>query len=75
MEGLHTAIHHFGKPGDLGDADDGKTSLLQGPGGPAGRHQLEAAAGKSPGKVDQAGFVGNAYESSRHVSTIRVGVR
>jgi hypothetical protein len=59
MEGFHATVHHFGEPGDLGYADDGETGLLQGPGGPAGRYQLETTPGKSAGKVDQAGFVGN----------------
>jgi len=75
MESLHTTVHHFGKAGDLRDADDGKPCLLQSPRGPARRHQLEAAAGKSAGKVDQASLVGNAYEGSRHKRRQLSGLR
>jgi hypothetical protein len=57
MKRLDAAVHHFGKTGDVGDAYNGKTRLLQRFGGPAGRYELEAARGQSSSELDQAGFV------------------
>ena len=65
---LDAAVHHFGESGDIGDAHHRQTSLLEGAGGAAGRDQLEPATDKAVGEVNQAGFVGNTNERSRHMA-------
>ena len=66
VQRLHAAVHHLGKAGDVGDADDRRGRPAQRPRGAAGRHQLEAAGGEAARKVDEAGFVGNAEQGSWH---------
>ena len=59
VQRLDPAVHHFGKPGQLGDVFDlqpGRRDRLR---GAAGGDELDAVAGERLGEFDQAGLVGN----------------
>ena len=62
MERLHPAVEHLGKSGDGRDVGDRQARLAERPGGPAGRHELEAEVHESPPEVDETGLVADRQE-------------
>ena len=73
VQRLDAAVHHLGKSGHFGDADDGKSRGFECPRRTAGRHELETARGKTARELDEAGLIGNAQERSRHGNRAHVG--
>ncbi len=62
MQGLHPAVHDLGEPGDAGDLAHGNAMAGQQPGRATGGKDLDLAAGKLPGELEQAGLVGDGKE-------------
>src|SRR5262249_28945555 len=57
MEGLHPAVQHLGESRDIGDANYGKTSILEGLGSPPSRDEFPSHPGQRGGKWDQTGLL------------------
>ena len=57
-----------GKPVTSETLMTGSPAVGEGPGGAAGRDQLDAEGGQAAGEVDQAGFVGNTQNCAHNVS-------
>ncbi|MNL76082.1 hypothetical protein D3C87_2019880 [compost metagenome] len=57
MQRLDAAVHHFGKAGEVSDLPHLEAGILDQLVGAAGRDQLDAGRGQSPGKVGHAGLV------------------
>ena len=73
VEGFDAAVEHLGKAGEVADVAHGKAGVAQGAGGAAGGDEFDAEGGEGLGKVDQAGFVGDAQDGAfnfRHISSL-----
>ena len=70
MNGLHAAIQHLRKLGDLGHfAQRRDPGLLEHPISSAGRKHLDAQARKSAGKIHNSGLIGDADQSALNIVT------
>ena len=65
MQRLDAAVHHFRKSGQLADVDDLQPGVAQRHAGAAGRHKLDAEAGKRAREFDDPGFVGDGNKGAR----------
>jgi hypothetical protein len=70
MQRLNAAIHHFGRAGQLGDIDYGKSGILESLGGAARRDQLNAEARQRGRKCNQTGLVGDRKQSAGYASRV-----
>ncbi len=57
MQGLHPAIHHLGKAGELGDVLHRQAGGLDRLAGAAGGDQLDPEPGEGPRRLDKTGLV------------------
>ena len=64
VEGLDAAVEHLGEAGEVADVADGQAGFAEGAGGAAGGDELDAEAGEGLGKLDEAGFVGDAEQGA-----------
>ena len=62
VQGLHAAVEHLGKAGEVADVLDGRARLAKGAGGAAGGDQLDAEACEDFCELHEAGFVGHAEQ-------------
>ena len=62
VQRLHPAVHHLGKPGDVGDVDHLQACVRQGLGGPAGGDDLDAVPGEPTGEIHKPALVGNRQQ-------------
>ena len=62
VEGLHPSVEHLGEPGEGLDGRDPDARGLEGPGGPAGREDLDAELPETAGKLEEAGLVRDAED-------------
>ena len=60
VQGLDPAVHHLGKPGDVGDADDRQPRCGKRRGGAPCRHELDTESGETAAKIREPGLVRNA---------------
>ena len=72
VQRLHTAIHHFGKAGQVRNIHHSKARIAQRFGCTPGRHQLHAVACEGGTQFRKPGLVGHGKECplnlhSRHV--------
>ena len=73
VHGLHAAVEHFGKAGDLGDVRDGDAARAQQRGGAAGGDEFHAHGAQLAREIDDAGLVRHAQQCPLdfgHISTI-----
>ena len=64
VQGLDPPVHHLGKAGHLGDANDGEAGGRQGGRGTAGRDEFDPEGSQAPAKLNQSGLVRNTQNCS-----------
>ena len=64
VQGFDAAVEHLGEAGEVGDVADGEAGFAEGPGGAAGRDELDAMPGERAGEVEEAGFIGDGEEGA-----------
>ncbi len=64
VQGLDPPVHHLGKAGHVGDANDGQPGGRQGRGGAAGRDEFDPEGSQAPAKLNQSGLVRNTQNCS-----------
>ena len=62
MQGLHPAVHHLGKAGEVGDVDHLQPCVRKRLGGAAGGDELDAVPGERTGEIDEAALVGDRQQ-------------
>jgi hypothetical protein len=67
VQRLDAAVHHLGKPGEVGDGTRGEAGVGQRPRSSAGRHQLEAPGGEAACEFCNARLVRKAEQGSWHM--------
>ncbi len=68
VQRLDPAVHHLGKPGDVGHVGHRQAGIGQDLGRAAGRHELDAAGAQPSGEVDEAGLVRDA-QNCAHIGS------
>ena len=69
VQGFHTAVQHFRKPGDFGHFGHGQTLLGQQLGGAAGGDEAHAQGVQITREFDDAGFVRDGDECFHEVQS------
>ena len=62
VEGFDPPVEHLGEARDLGNILHGHARVADGARGPAGGNKLGAEGVQLAGEIDEAGFIGDAYE-------------
>jgi hypothetical protein len=66
MQRLDAAVHHLGEPGDVRNIENREPRGGQRLGGAAGGYEFEPARRQFLRERNQAGFIGNAQNCTRH---------
>ena len=64
MHGLHAAVQHFGKAGDLGNILHAYAGLANEARGAAGGDQFRSQSRQTARKIDNSGFIGDTDEDA-----------